>query len=87
MDQGTLTLKVHDDEITLDDIENKKLEVEKENHYQVAMIKTDVRKQSNIPTSEKDTRRPSQLSPSPLATPNEKIPSSSPKAKRKKEKP
>ncbi|XP_050889921.1 uncharacterized protein LOC127095249 [Lathyrus oleraceus] len=79
MDQGTLTLKVHDDEITLNDIEKRKLEVEKEHHYQVGMIRTNVRKQSNIPTSEKDTRMSSQLSPPPLATPNEKIPSSRPK--------
>lgn len=72
IDQGTLTLKVYDDEITLNVSEDRKLEVEKENYYQVGMIRTDVKSQSNIPTSEKDSRRPSQLLPPPLATPNEK---------------
>ncbi|XP_050914563.1 uncharacterized protein LOC127129418 [Lathyrus oleraceus] len=47
-----------------------KLEVEKEHHYQVGMIRTDVKRQSNIPTSEKDARRYSQLPPPPLATTN-----------------
>lgn len=45
-----LNLKVYGDEITLNVIENEKLEVEKENHYQVSMIRTNVKRQSNIPT-------------------------------------
>ncbi|XP_050891050.1 uncharacterized protein LOC127096535 [Lathyrus oleraceus] len=52
-EHGTLTLKVYDDEITLNVLENRKLEVEKENHYQVGMIKTNVKGQSNMSTSEK----------------------------------
>ncbi|XP_050876576.1 uncharacterized protein LOC127080295 [Lathyrus oleraceus] len=68
-------------------IEDRKLEVEKENHYQVGMIRTDVKSQSNIPTSEKDSRRPSQLLPPPLATPSEKIPVPSPKSTIKRVKP
>ncbi|XP_050915689.1 uncharacterized protein LOC127130767 [Lathyrus oleraceus] len=43
IDHGTLTLKVYDDEITLNVLENRKLEVEKEYHYQVGMIRTNVR--------------------------------------------
>lgn len=50
MDQGTLTLKVYDDEINLNVIENRKLEVEKEHQYQGSMIRTNVRRKSNIPT-------------------------------------
>ncbi|XP_050878811.1 uncharacterized protein LOC127082625 [Lathyrus oleraceus] len=61
IEHGTLTLKVYDDEITLNVLENKKLEVEKEHHYQVGMIKTNVKGQSNMPTSEKVSRRLSQL--------------------------
>ncbi|XP_050908891.1 uncharacterized protein LOC127122629 [Lathyrus oleraceus] len=87
MDQSTLTLKVYDEEITLNVIENRKIDVEKEHHYQVGMIRIDMKRKSKIPTLGKDTRRPSQLPPPPLATANAKIPSSSPKAKRKKERP
>ncbi|XP_050888831.1 uncharacterized protein LOC127093991 [Lathyrus oleraceus] len=87
MDQCTLTLKVYDDEITLNIIKNRKLEVEKEHHYQVGMMMTNMIRKINIQTSEKDARRPSQLPPPPLATPNENIPGSSPKSKRKKERP
>lgn len=36
----TLTLKVYDDELTLDVLENMKQEGEKDNHYQVCMVKT-----------------------------------------------
>lgn len=45
-----------------------------------------MRRKSNIPTSDKDTRRHSQVSPLPLATPNGKAPISVPKAMRKKRK-
>ncbi|XP_050895576.1 uncharacterized protein LOC127102218 [Lathyrus oleraceus] len=57
MDQGTLTLKVYDKEITLNFVEYQELEVEIEHHYQVGLIKIEARRQINIPTSEKDTRR------------------------------
>ncbi|XP_050875606.1 uncharacterized protein LOC127079241 [Lathyrus oleraceus] len=87
IDQGTLTLQVYDDEITLNDIENRNLEVEKENHYQVGMIGTYVKGQSNMSTSEKVSRRPSQLIPPPLANPNGKNTISIPKAMRKRVKP
>ncbi|XP_050896387.1 uncharacterized protein LOC127103152 [Lathyrus oleraceus] len=40
MDQGTLTLKVYDKEITLNTVKNKELGVEKEHHYQVVLIRT-----------------------------------------------
>ncbi|XP_050908779.1 uncharacterized protein LOC127122500 [Lathyrus oleraceus] len=83
MDQGMITLKVYDKEITLNAIENHELEIEKEHHYQVGLTRTEVRRQSNAPTSEKDTRRPSQASPPPLATPT---PSSSPNAQGNKQK-
>ncbi|XP_050920223.1 uncharacterized protein LOC127137844 [Lathyrus oleraceus] len=73
IDQGTLTLKVYDNEVTLNVIENRKLEVEKENHYQVGMIRTDVKDQSNMPISEKVSRRPSQPISLPIATRNEKL--------------
>ncbi|XP_050876360.1 uncharacterized protein LOC127080073 [Lathyrus oleraceus] len=46
IDHGTLTLKVYDDEITLNVLKNRKLEVEKEYQYQVGMIKTDVKGQN-----------------------------------------
>ncbi|XP_050918822.1 uncharacterized protein LOC127136284 [Lathyrus oleraceus] len=61
IDHSTLTLKVYDDEITLNVLENRKLEVEKENNYQVGMIGTDVKGQSNMSTSKKVSRSPSQL--------------------------
>lgn len=51
IDHGTLTLKVYDDEITLNIIKNRKLEVENEYHYQVGMIRTYVKGQSGMPTS------------------------------------
>ncbi|XP_050875681.1 uncharacterized protein LOC127079327 [Lathyrus oleraceus] len=51
IDHDTLTLKVYDDEITLNVLENRKLEVEKEHHYQVGMIGTGVKGQSDMPTS------------------------------------
>lgn len=57
----TLTLKVYDEEITLNVLENRKVEVEKENHYQVGMIKTNVKGQINMPILEKVSRRPFQL--------------------------
>ncbi|XP_050915854.1 uncharacterized protein LOC127130947 [Lathyrus oleraceus] len=81
---GTLTLKVYDDEITLNVLENKKLEVGKEYHYQVGMIRTDVKGQSDMPTSEKVSRRSSHMVSPPLATPSGKTPISIPKAIRKK---
>lgn len=56
---GTLTLKVYDDELNLNMIENRKLVIEKENHYQVGMIRTNVKSQSSMPTSEKVSKRPS----------------------------
>lgn len=59
MDQGTIALKVYDDKITLNVIENRKLEVEKQHHNQVGMIRIYVKRKNNIPTSEKDARRPS----------------------------
>ncbi|XP_050888849.1 uncharacterized protein LOC127094013 [Lathyrus oleraceus] len=68
----TLTLKVYDDELTLNVLENEKLEVEKENHYQVGTIRTDVKGQGNMPTTEKGSRSPSQLVSPPLATPSGK---------------
>ncbi|XP_050909186.1 uncharacterized protein LOC127122956 [Lathyrus oleraceus] len=43
INHGTLTLKLYDDEITLNMLENRKLEVEKENHYQVGMIRINVK--------------------------------------------
>lgn len=67
IDHGTLTLKVFHDEITLNVHENRKLEVGKQDHYQVGMTKTDAKGQSDMPTSEKVSRRPSQLVSSPLA--------------------
>ncbi|XP_050888941.1 uncharacterized protein LOC127094118 [Lathyrus oleraceus] len=51
MDQGTLTLKVYDNEITVNVIKNRKLEVEKEHHYQVGMIRINGKRKSHIPTS------------------------------------
>ncbi|XP_050909393.1 uncharacterized protein LOC127123188 [Lathyrus oleraceus] len=58
IDHNTLTLKVYDDdEITLNVLEIRKLEVEKENHYEVGMIRTDVKGQSDMPTSEKRLKR------------------------------
>ncbi|XP_050908681.1 uncharacterized protein LOC127122384 [Lathyrus oleraceus] len=51
MDQGTITLKVYDKEITLNVIENQELEVEKEHHYQVCLIRTAVRRKRNAPKS------------------------------------
>ncbi|XP_050876241.1 uncharacterized protein LOC127079934 [Lathyrus oleraceus] len=84
IDHGTLTLKFYDDEITLNVLKNRKLEVEKEYHYQVGMNKTDVKGQSDMPTSEKISRRPSQLVLLPLATPSGKTHISIPKAMRKK---
>ncbi|XP_050888682.1 uncharacterized protein LOC127093822 [Lathyrus oleraceus] len=86
MDQGTITLKVYDKVITLNTVKNRELEVEKEHHYQVNLVRKEVRRQSNRPTSEKDPRRPSQVSPLPIATSNGKTPIFIPKAKRKKRK-
>ncbi|KAI5386912.1 hypothetical protein KIW84_073161 [Lathyrus oleraceus] len=51
MDQGTLTLKVHDKEIRLNAIEDPDLEEDTESHYQVCLIRTKARRKSNIPTS------------------------------------
>ncbi|XP_050902139.1 uncharacterized protein LOC127111301 [Lathyrus oleraceus] len=51
IEHGTLTLKTYVDEITLNVLENRNLEVEKENQYQVGMIKTNVKGKSNMPTS------------------------------------
>ncbi|XP_050876987.1 uncharacterized protein LOC127080734 [Lathyrus oleraceus] len=84
IDHGTLTLKVYDDEITLNVLENRELEVERENHYQVGMIRTNVKGQRNMPTSEKVSRRPSQLVSPPLAPSSGKTHISIPKAMRKK---
>lgn len=53
INHGTLTLKVYNDEITLNDLNNRKLEVEKEYHYQVGIIRTDVKGQGDMPTSKK----------------------------------
>lgn len=86
IEHGTLTLKVYDDEITLNVLENMKLEVEKEYHYQLGMIMTDVKGQSNMPTSEKVSRRPSQLVSPPLATLSGKTSISILKAMRNKRK-
>ncbi|XP_050902867.1 uncharacterized protein LOC127115333 [Lathyrus oleraceus] len=84
IDHDTLTLKVYDDKITLNVLKNRRLEVEKEYHYQVGMIRKDVKGQSDIPTSEKVSRRPSQLVSPPLATPSGKTLISIPKAMRNK---
>ncbi|CAL5188641.1 unnamed protein product [Lathyrus oleraceus] len=84
MDQGTLTLKAHDKGITLNAIEDQELEEDTKTHYQVGLIRTKARRQSNMPTSEKDAGRPSRLSSLPLATLNGKTPISIPKTKRKK---
>lgn len=43
IEHGTLTLKVYDDEITLNILKNRKQEIEKENHYQVGTIRTYVK--------------------------------------------
>ncbi|KAI5417495.1 hypothetical protein KIW84_042199 [Lathyrus oleraceus] len=86
LDQGTLTLKAHDKEITLNAIEDQELEEDIEYHYQVGLIRTEARRQSNMPTSEKDAERPSRLSSLPLATLNGNTPISIPKTKRKKKK-
>lgn len=51
INHNTLTLKFYDDEITLNVLENRNFEVEKEHHYQVGMIRTDVKGQSDMPTS------------------------------------
>ncbi|KAI5387532.1 hypothetical protein KIW84_073585 [Lathyrus oleraceus] len=40
MDQGTLTFKVCDKEITLNDIKDQELEEDIESHYQVGLIRT-----------------------------------------------
>ena len=86
MEQSTLTLKAHDKEITLNAIEDQELEEDTKSHYQVGLIRTKARRQSNIPTSEKDTGRPSRLLPLPLATLNGKTPTLILKTKKKKRK-
>lgn len=60
--------------------------MEKEYHYQVVMIRTYVKGQSDMPTSEKVSRSPSQLVSLPLATSSEKAHISIPKEMRKKRK-
>ena len=84
IEHGTLTLKVYDDELTLNILENRKLVIEKENHYQVGMIRINVKGQSSMPTSEKVSKRPSQLVSPPLATLRGKTPMSILKAMRNK---
>lgn len=84
IEHGTLNLKVYHDEITLNVLENRKLEIEKENYYQVGMIMTYVKGQDNMPTLEKGSRRPSQLISPPLGTPSGKTHIPIPKAIRKK---
>ncbi|XP_050890487.1 uncharacterized protein LOC127095905 [Lathyrus oleraceus] len=86
IEHGTLTLKVYNDEIILNMLENRKQKAENENHYQVGMIMTNVKGQSNMPTSEKVSRRPSQMVSPPLATLSEKTHISIPKPMRKKRK-
>lgn len=86
IDQNALTLKFYDDETTLNVLKNRKLKVEKEYHYQVGMIRTYVKGQSDMPTSKKVSRRPSQLASLPLETSSGKTHISIQKAMRKKRK-
>ncbi|XP_050890639.1 uncharacterized protein LOC127096060 [Lathyrus oleraceus] len=70
IDHGTLTLKVYDDEITLNVIENMKLEVEKEYHYQVQtnlQVRSDAETKENRDKSEKFSHAPVGLLRPPVA--------------------
>ncbi|XP_050890661.1 uncharacterized protein LOC127096084 [Lathyrus oleraceus] len=67
MDQCTLTLKVHDKEITLNAIEDQELEEDTESQYQVGLIKT---------------LNAIKISPLPVATLNGKIPNTKRKVKK-----
>ena len=70
----------------MNSIEDQELEEDIESHYQVGLIRTEARRKSNMPTSEKDAGMPSRLSSLPLATLTGKTPISIPKTKRKKRK-